>query len=319
MSDNEFQIIQRFFNRQVYQHYGVVLGIGDDAAILQVPAGQQLLVSMDTLVEGVHFRDTDAAMDIGYKSLAVNLSDMAAMGAIPAWITLSLAMPEADEDWLKKFSIGFFSLAHEHKVQLIGGDTTRGPLCITVQIHGFVPAKKALLRSGAKVGDHILVTGTLGDAALALELPDSARKEPENLPLFEALLRPVPRVQHGLALRGLANSAIDISDGLIADLEHVVNASGVSAHIETSQLPLSDALLRHHQAPQARQYALAGGDDYELCMTVPDQHLQEVLALNKKFDVGMTVIGNIREGSGVHCYTDDGQALTLKRKSFLHF
>ncbi len=316
MSTDEFQIIQRFFNQQVYQHHDVVLGIGDDAAILQVQAGQQLLVSMDTLVEGVHFRASDTAMDIGYKSLAVNLSDMAAMGAMPAWITLSLTLPEFNEAWLKGFCIGFFSLAQEHRVQLVGGDTTRGPLSISVQIHGLIPAGRALLRSGAQEGDHILVTGTLGDAACALDLPEAVLAQSPQLEA--ALHRPVPRVQQGVALRGLASSAIDVSDGLLADLGHVMTASGLAAHVDCAKLPLSVAVLERVDQAQAWHYALSGGDDYELCLTVPDDRLQEVLAMSSQ-SLPFTPIGRVQAGQGVYCYDADGEQLELDRSGYRHF
>ena len=216
------------------------MGIGDDGAILQVPEAHELVVVTDTLVEGVHFRATDAADDLGYKALAVNLSDLAAMGAVPVWALLNLTLPEADESWLGKFSDGFFSLASQHDVALVGGDTTRGPLCVSVTAGGWVSAGQALTRSGAAVSDRVWITGTIGDAALALALAEQslANVGSETRWLLDRLHRPTPRIGIGLALYGLASAVIDISDGLLADLGQIVGASGqAGAMIETTSLP----------------------------------------------------------------------------------
>ncbi|HYQ72938.1 MAG TPA: thiamine-phosphate kinase, partial [Gammaproteobacteria bacterium] len=213
MSETEFDIIRRYFTRQTVRHEAVLTGIGDDAAVLQVPKDRELLVCIDTLVAGVHFPPDTPAAAIGHKALAVNLSDLAAMGADPAWATLALTLPEPDPVWLEAFAGGFLALAGHHGVQLIGGDTTRGPLSVTVQAHGLAPPGQALRRTGAKPGDRIYVTGTLGDAGLALRLPEAARTE-----LRARLDYPEPRLEAGRRLRGLASAVIDISDGLLADL-----------------------------------------------------------------------------------------------------
>jgi thiamine-monophosphate kinase len=241
MALTEFNLIERYFTRPAAApDPDVILGIGDDAALVRVPTGMELAVATDTLVEGVHFPPQTAPETIGHKALAVNLSDMAAMGAEPRWATLALTLPQADEDWLTAFSSGFLALAAAEGVQLIGGDTTRGPLSITVQILGLLPSGSALRRSGACAGDLVYVTGTLGDAGLALRMLQHAHGSAAvAAPLAQRLNQPQPRTQEGLALRGIASAAIDISDGLCADLGHILAASGVGAHINLAALPLS--------------------------------------------------------------------------------
>jgi thiamine-monophosphate kinase len=262
----EFELIEKFF-QQTPKRSDVVLGIGDDCAIVEIPELQQLAVTMDTLVSGVHFFENAAAFDVGYKSLAVNLSDLAAMGARPAWVTLALTLPEANEIWLKEFCRGFFELVKRFNLQLIGGDLTRGPLSITVQAQGFLPVGKALTRGGAKVGDLIFVSGTLGDAAFALKCLR------EKIPVDESALahlhRPEPRIELGEEILTLAHAAIDISDGLAADLKHILEKSSVGAVIDVEKLPLSDALHAAVSEDEAFALALNGGDDYELCFTAP--------------------------------------------------
>lgn len=263
MMSHEFELIRNFFTRATP---GAVLGVGDDAALLQVGGDVNLAVSTDMLVSGVHFfSDTDPFF-IGHKAIAVNLSDMAAMGARPRWATLALSLPEADEVWLKKFSSGLFALADEHQVELVGGDTTRGPLNVCITIMGEVPRGTALRRTGAQVGDDVWVSGLLGDAALALaHVQGSVQLATQDLEgCMAALQQPVPRVALGLALRDLASSAIDVSDGLLADLGHILESSRVGASILFSALPCSRALKLHLRKPIGKRCLLAGGDDYEL-------------------------------------------------------
>lgn len=278
----EFDLIARIRSR--VQHLAktsrddVVLGIGDDAALLQVPADQQLVIAMDTLNTGVHFPEDTAPADIGWKSLAVNLSDLAAMGATPAWCTLSLSMPQADATFVDGFLDGFLALAEQHNVALVGGDTTRGPLSVCVTAHGFVDAGRALRRDAARVGDDIWVSGTLGDAAAALlqwkaktgQVHFSQKSEPDPLspPFLRARLdRPTPRVVLGRALRGIAHACIDVSDGLLADLAHVCEASGLGAQVDIDVLPTSDALRASFDTAMRHGLQATGGDDYELCFT----------------------------------------------------
>lgn len=260
---------------------------------------------MDTLVAGVHFPPETAASDIGYKAVAVNLSDLAAMGAEPAWLTLALTLPAYDADWLREFVAGVFDIADEHGVALVGGDTTRGPLTITVQAHGFVPAGKALRRAGTQAGDDIYVSGTLGDAALALAEWKGAVKlaEHERASCRRRLDRPAPRVQLGLALRSIASAAIDVSDGLLQDLGHVLKASAVGADVDVDALPICDALRRAqlHSGEQPLELALAGGDDYELCFTAPVAMRAAVEAAAVQCATRVTRIGSIAGEAGLRC------------------
>jgi thiamine-monophosphate kinase len=267
----EFELIERYFAAVGAVRSDVVLGVGDDAAILSVPAGQQLVACTDTLVGGRHFPDGFDAGDIGWRALAVNLSDLAAMGATPAWALLALTLPALEEDWIEGFVAGFAALANAHAVALVGGDTTRGPLCLTVQALGTVPHGTALRRRGARAGDLVYVTGWPGDAAAGLallegRLPGSGA----NRGALEAKFRrPEPRVAFGARLRGIASACIDVSDGLAADLGRLAAASGVGAVIRAAELPLSRALYALAGESRARDFALGGGDDYELAFTVP--------------------------------------------------
>ncbi len=239
---SEFALID-LIRQRVKSRSDVVLGIGDDAALLSVPKDQLLVVSTDTLNSGVHFPEDTAPEDIGYKSLAVNLSDLAAMGATPAWVSLAISLPDNNIEWLEKFLDGFFELADEHSVQLIGGDTTQGPLSITVTAHGFVPKDQALRRDAAKAGDEIWVTGSIGDAAGGLA--QWRAQGLQSAKLRHRLDRPTPQVNIGIALRGIANAAIDISDGLLADLSHILLASKLGAEIEVCCVPMSKPLVDH--------------------------------------------------------------------------
>jgi thiamine-monophosphate kinase len=268
---NEFSIIRQFFTSQAVKRQDVVVDIGDDAAVITPPHDQQIVITTDTLVNGVHFPETTSAFDVGFKALAVNLSDLAAMGATPAWITLALTLPTADEMWLMDFSRGLFALCAEYQTQLIGGDLTCGPLSITIQAMGLIPTQQAILRNGAKAGDLIYVTHTLGDAAAGLAFLQKkiAITSPTHQEFLLARLnRPTPRVQIGKALRGIASAAIDISDGLLADLKHILTMSQVGACVNVDRIPISEALLQSLKE-EALSYALHFGDDYELCFTVP--------------------------------------------------
>jgi len=296
---NEFDMIKKYFSKSPILRTDVSLGIGDDAAIVNVPKGFRLAITTDTLINGVHFPDTTLPEDIGYKSLAVNLSDLAAMGAHPAFLTLSLTLPKAEEEWLQRFCQGFFNLAARYNVQLIGGDLTRGPLSITVEAMGFLPEQEALLRSQAKSSDLIYVTGTLGDASLALSV---LQKKLIINPLYQKTLftrlnRPEPRITTGEKLLSLAHAAIDISDGLAADLSHILEASKVGAILYVDQLPLSHELTASVSPDKAISLALTGGDDYELCFTVSAEKRVQLEKQLASTEVSYTCIGKITKDS----------------------
>ncbi len=313
----EFDLIARIRDR-VATRGDVVLGIGDDAALLQVPDGRQLVVAMDTLNDGVHFPRATAAGDIGWKALAVNLSDLAAMGASPAWCTLSLSLPDPDAVWLDGFLDGFLALASAHDVALVGGDTTRGPLSVCVTAHGFVQPGRALRRDGARVGDDVWVTGTPGDAAAALSLLQGGG--PVDPGLRERLDRPVPRVAAGMALAGIAHACIDVSDGLLADLGHICKASGVGVRVDVDALPASDALLALDAAPDARRHwQVAGGDDYELCFTADAAQRNGIVEIISRTGVAASRIGIVVEGDGVVAVDGDGRVWQPSRQGYVHF
>lgn len=316
----EFDIIVRYFKSAFPVREDVILGIGDDAALCQIPANMQLVVAIDTLVKGVHFPATTRAKYVGYKALAVNLSDLAAMGATPAWMTLALTCPQVDESWLAEFSQGLLTLAQRYQVSLIGGDTTRGELTVTIQIAGLVPPHSALRRAGAQPGDGIYVTGTLGDAGLGLasfqqqiELPDFDKKFVEL-----RLNCPTPRVDEGLALRGIASSVIDISDGLIADLGHILTANQVGASLFLEQLPLSKVLTTHLAPAQAWHLALTAGDDYELCFTVPPARIADLNHALRNH-VSYTKIGSIEKTVGLRCWDNQGKPFIPTSEGYQHF
>ena len=293
----EFKLIDRIRERAAHARDDVVLGIGDDAALLQPPPGRQLVVTMDTLNEGVHFPSGTAASDIGWKALAVNLSDLAAMGAEPAWCTLSLSLPDGDLAWVDGFLDGFVALAAEHRVALVGGDTTRGPLAVSVAAHGLVAPGQALRRDGARPGDEVWASGTLGDAAGALSLLQ--RGLPGDESLSSRLNRPQPRLRLGSGLRGIASACIDISDGLLSDLGHVCAASGMAAQLDAAALPVSEALGAMFAGDGLHALQLAGGDDYELCFTAPAAARPDVERAAREAGVAVAVVGAVREGSGV--------------------
>jgi thiamine-monophosphate kinase len=305
---SEFDLIRRYFTRATPS---AELGVGDDAALLRISPDMELAVSTDMLVSGTHFSaDADPYL-LGHKTLAVNLSDMAAMGAQPRWATLAIALPEENEAWLEKFSAGFFALAQQYGVELIGGDTTRGPLNLCVTIMGEVPQEAALLRGGAQTGDVVWVSGTLGDAGLALAHLQQyiALSEAEFAACAPALHQPQPRVALGLALRGIANSAIDISDGLLADLGHILECSNVGAEIQFDSLPASSVLRSYLQLPLGKQCVLSSGDDYELCFTAPAVRNTDVSRIAAQLGLPLTRIGRIVAGQG--CIVHDAEGLPI--------
>lgn len=299
MALSEFRLIESYFEQHRLGREDVVLGIGDDAALLRVPPGMLLVAAVDTLIAGVHFPENTSAAAIGHKALAVNLSDLAAMGAEPAWATLSLSMPQPDETFLQGFCEGFFALAQQFGVELVGGDTVRGPLVLTVQVHGFVPEGEALTRFDARPGDLLYVSGNLGDAASGLQHVQAGGPDSEAAHyLRERLDRPVPRIALGQALRGIASACIDISDGLCADVRHIMERSYLGCDIDSSALPLSPELLAV-TGDGAVALALHGGDDYELCFSVPVQREAELLRLARTLDLPLTRIGEINNEVGV--------------------
>jgi len=315
---SEFDLIRRYFTRATP---GAVLGVGDDAALLHIGSGMELAVSTDMLVSGTHFLPDADPFLLGHKTLAVNLSDMAAMGAQPRWAMLALSLPQADETWLQQFSAGFFALAEQHGVELIGGDTTRGPLNLCVTIMGEVPQGAALRRDGARVCDDVWVSGSLGDAALVL----AHLQEKVQLPAADfsvcaaALHRPEPRVVLGLALRGVAHSAIDISDGLLADLGHILECSNVGAEILFTALPISHTLQHYLVQPLGKHCALAGGDDYELCFTASVAHRAELERISAQLGLPLTRIGSIVAGSGCVVRAADGSVINMEESGYDHF
>ncbi|HYG05883.1 MAG TPA: thiamine-phosphate kinase [Stenotrophomonas sp.] len=320
----EFALIDRL-RRRVSGRADVALGIGDDAALLQPGPGEQLAITSDTLNAGVHFPVETAAADIGWKTLAVNLSDLAAMGAQPRWCTLSLSLPEDDPAWLEAFADGFFALADAHGVALVGGDTTRGPLSLSVTALGTLPAGVALRRDAAQVGDEVWITGMPGEAAAALALWQEggldvaiAASEPWQEQLRQRLLRPTPRIEAGLRLRGLAHACVDVSDGLLSDLGHVCGASGVGAQLALAQVPVS-AALRGTGDSRIRQWQMSGGDDYELCFTAPRQHHDAVRDALAFAGVEGHCIGLIEAGSGVRVLDEAGAAWQPPRSGYQHF
>jgi thiamine-monophosphate kinase len=313
---SEFDLIKRYFTRPTPS---ATLGVGDDAALLRIADGMELAVSTDMLVSGIHFFPDTNPFLVGHKTLAVNLSDLAAMGAVPRWATLALSLPGPNEQWLQRFSEGFFSLADEHGIELIGGDTTRGPLNLCVTIMGEVPKGKALRRSGAKVGDDIWVSGIPGMAALGLAYLQGKTALPEEDRLFclAALHKPQPQVALGLGLRDIAHSAIDISDGLLADLGHILECSQLGAEIQFDAIPkvsagnIATALLQ--------QCVLSGGDDYELCFTAPVASRAAIEAISQTLQLPLTRIGLIRAEQGCVVRTADGGVLQPKESGYDHF
>jgi len=316
----EFDLIAILRDRCAIARADVRLGIGDDAAILAPPAGHELVVATDTLVAGVHFPQSTRPEDIGWKALAVNLSDLAAMGATPAWALLALTLPAAERAFVERFADGFAELAAQHHVALIGGDTTRGALTISVTVLGFAPPAQALRRDGAHAGDLVFVTGTLGDAAAGLRCLDknaAARGMCETL--IARLDRPTPRIAAGVVLRGVASACIDVSDGLLADLGHVAARSGVGIEITAATLPASSALLQSVEEPLRLALQATGGDDYELAFTLAPEHAGAVANDLARIGCGATRIGRVVDGGGVRLLDDAGNEIALAQQGWEHF
>lgn len=314
---SEFELIERYFRDCGVRRADVRLGVGDDAALLECPPGR-LVAAIDTLVDGVHFPHGAPPASIGHRALAVNLSDLAAMGARAAWALLALTLPEVDEAWLSQFASGFARLARVHDVALVGGDTTRGPLCVTVQVLGHVP-ESAMLRSGARPGDALFVSGTPGDAAAGLALEQGRWAASDGTQyLRERFLFPTPRLELGERLRDYASACIDVSDGLLGDAGKLAAASGCGACIAYADLPLSEPLVRVAGAERAHELALTGGDDYELCFSVGPGQLERLLRQMPPQRWGYTRIGTLRETPGIDVVRD-GAVMNLAHPGYEHF
>lgn len=318
----EFEIISRYFAGHSARG-DVVLGVGDDAALLQVPADRRLVAAMDTIVEGVHFPAGTAARFIGHRALAVNLSDLAAMGAEPAWALLSLSLPESDPDWLQAFSSGFHDLARRYNVALVGGDTVKGPLVITVQVMGFIEADHALTRGGARPGDFIYVSGIPGEAAAGLAVIQRQLQGGKAGEILQHRFNsPEPRVALGRALRTLASAAMDVSDGLLGDLGKLCDASGCAAQLELDRLPASPSMPALFDAAAVERFALSGGDDYELLFTVPAERASEFEALCGNLEPACTRIGRMTQrdaGQPVVQCLRGGRPVTVETSGYDHF
>lgn len=315
MSSSEFSIIEEFFTSKSNAGLCPIVGVGDDCAVLDVPADKQLAVSTDTLVEGVHFLPKSDPELLGHKVLAVNLSDLAAMGAMPAWASLAITLPSIDKAWLALFSKGFFGLAKRHSLQLIGGDTTRGPLSITVNIMGLLPKQQRLTRAGAQLGDGIYVSGSIGNAGLGLKKARAGGFDVRDKDLL-SYLKPSPKITLGQVLLNVASSCIDISDGLSADLNHILKASGFGATVWHEKLPLTHSVRQNIEEVGDVLWPYSTGDDYELCFTMPDaayESLQEKLAPYQ-----VSKIGVIERQKGLRIKMATGEVATLN-KGYDHF
>lgn len=317
----EFDLIKRYFSRKSLQN-DVILSVGDDCAITSIPTGYQLAITTDTLVEGTHFLPSISPANLAYKSVAVNLSDLAAMGATPTWMSLALTLPEIKEAWLAEFSQSLFAILDRYGVSLIGGDTTKGLLSITLTAQGFLPENQGLFRHQAKVGDLIFVSGFLGDSAAGLDLLLKNR-EIENESdryLIQRHLRPTPRVELGLALRSFSCCALDISDGLLADLGHILERSQVGAEIYLENLPLSRHLCTQYEQTQAEILALTGGEDYELCFTVSEEKREEMEQVLRSQGIKVTCIGKILpQTSGLNLLKNGEKVALPAHCGFDHF
>ncbi len=310
MSVTEFGIIQKYFSRQIKSEVINSLGIGDDCALMTVPDGFELAITTDTMVEGVHFFSTVNPKQLGHKLLAVNLSDLAAMGADPVSVTLALTLPKVNESWLKAFSSGFFNLASQFSVDLIGGDTTSGPLTLTVQAHGLIPKGLAMKRSTAKMGDLIFVTGRLGDAGLGLKIETGFVCD-SPLNALNHFHQPSPRVQEGMAIRRYANSCIDLSDGLASDLSHILEKSAVGACLDWDKIPLSKEVAEYIEKTGDWAMPLTAGEDYELCFTVAADKVNLI-------QIDCTQVGVVESKPGLRLQRF-GKIQKLEEKGFEHF
>ena len=316
---DEFSLINTYFKSILDNRDDVILGIGDDAACLQIPVGMQLLVSCDTLIAETHFLSTWDAYDIAYKAVMVNVSDIAAMGGSPCWLTLAVTLPTFDEHWLKRFSQGLQDSLSRYSIALIGGDTTRGPLSMTLTIHGLIPEGKMVSRHGAAPGDKIYVSGELGAAALAVASSTRQDMSPIDIAiLMEKLLHPEPRVDLNRDLQSFATAAIDISDGLSADLNHICMASGVGACLILDSIPV-DPVVKKYQRERAIDFALSGGDDYELCFTVAPKNEELLLLSLAKSGLRCYPIGVIEHQQGMRMTLLSGETVVLEPRGYKHF
>ena len=318
----EFEIIEQVFRRRVRTSANVLLGIGDDAALTRLPAGHDLVTATDALVAGTHFLADAPARSVGHRCLAVNLSDIAAMGAEPLWASLALSMPQLEQTWLNDFADGFFALAERHRVILIGGDTVRGGLFASLTLQGSVPKGQGVTRAGAAPGDLIYMTGHVGDAAAGRllacdEMPNTASHGTAEV-LLERFYYPEARVAAGLSLRGLATAMIDISDGLHVDLGRLLQASGAGAVIDVVDVPLSHALQDIAKRPRAIELGLCGGEDYELCFTIAPDRLAELKLAAASWDFALTCLGRVTAGDGLE-WTLDGKRYSVPDSGFEHF
>ncbi len=320
MALSEFALIDRYFRNCGAKRADVRLGVGDDAALLDCPPGCDLVAAIDTLVDGVHFPHGCPAASVGHRVLAVNLSDLAAMGARPAWALLALTLPNVDEEWLSEFAAGFAGLAHAHDVALVGGDTTSGPLSATVQILGHVPRSEALLRSGARPGDLVFVSGTPGDAAAGLAVEQGRLTPPGQAATYlrERFLYPTPRMALGKSLRGRASACIDVSDGLLGDVGKLAHSSGYGVELSYDAVPVSEALVEAVGDARARELALTGGDDYELCFTVSPANVGKLRQELPPEHWGYSQIGTVRETPGA-VVMRDGNVMEFSHSGYDHF
>jgi thiamine-monophosphate kinase len=320
MALTETAIIERYFRSCGASRPDVILGVGDDAALIAPPAGCDLVAATDTLVAGVHFPEASSPASIGHRALAVNLSDLAAMGARPAWALLALTVPQAAEDWLAEFAAGFGALARAHEVALVGGDTTRGPLCVSVQLLGYLPHGAGLTRAGGRAGDALFVSGTPGDAGagLALEQGRLTATAEATAYLRRRFLLPTPRVTLGQRLRAHASACIDVSDGLLGDAGKLASASAVGVEIVIEQLPVSALLLSAVGEAQARELALSAGDDYELCFAVRPENLARLESELPPQQWGYTRIGVLREAAGA-AVMREGAVIEFSHSGYQHF
>ncbi len=314
----EFELINTYFARSAARRDDVALGIGDDCALLVPPSGAQLAVSIDTLVEGVHFLPGSDPALIAERLLGAAVSDLAAMAAEPAWFTLALTLPSADADWLEPFAKSLARRAAELNIALVGGDTTRGPLALSVQVHGWVKASEALTRSGARDGDLVLVSGTLGDSRGGLQAQLDENFSSQTAYLRRRFFRPEPRIALARALCSRASAAIDLSDGLVSDLGHIARQSGLAARIELDRLPLSAELEAYAGFETARQWALSGGEDFELCLTVAPDQLDACLEIAASMALSLTCVGQMYAGSGVSVLCD-GKPWNSSAQGYDHF
>ena len=317
---DEFSIIREYFTRQIVRRDDVAIGVGDDGAVLVPQPDLDLVSTTDMLLEGIHFPATTEPYAIGYKALAVNLSDLAAMGAKPVWVTLALSLPAPNFAWIKAFAAGFLELAADYQVQLVGGDLCRGPLVVAVHAMGYVARNQAILRSGAEIGDAIFISGQLGDAGMALKVVQEhvSVSVEERTRVIRRLEFPQPRVDFGQAIVGVAHAAIDVSDGLYADLGHIVLSSNVAARVELDSIPVSDD-YKKYATELGWETALCGGDDYELCFVAPLSQEQEIKSIAHRLGTPVTKIGRIEAGQGVHVLASDGVEFVPHYKGHDHF